>query len=331
MAEAVDVGRVRVDVLAQGVRVLEQHAKRLGLVGELERAQRREHRADLAARPGGLVRGLVGGAGADDAEGRRTMNSIKLIPRWLQRLFAHFSSYATEPSRGTLSRSVQQRPRAVTHQPLSCLAVQRSKAHARVQRTPCSLLTTALPSCASLPAGRRRTTAAALCHARRDTRISRGSAPPCGTHPEDPSSRGARCCRDSPPDQPGAPRHPAHAFANRRDHARQLCRRRRLDEVKPCRPPGSVACSRRRSRDACHVRRGSYLAENLELACNAYERSCETSRARRSDSAVAGHSGADLMVPTGRWRGIQPAGRFRVARAKRGVAGGCAPGRLASV
>jgi hypothetical protein len=42
VAEAVDVGRVRVDVLPERVRVLDEEAQRLGVVGRLQRAGRDE-------------------------------------------------------------------------------------------------------------------------------------------------------------------------------------------------------------------------------------------------------------------------------------------------
>jgi hypothetical protein len=62
VAEAVDFGGVGVDVLAQRVRVLEEQAERLGVVGRLEGARRTEQAADTLAT--GLA-GLSGGAGAE--------------------------------------------------------------------------------------------------------------------------------------------------------------------------------------------------------------------------------------------------------------------------
>jgi hypothetical protein len=56
VAEAIDVRGVGVDVLAQGVRVLEQQAERFGIVGGLQGAERGEHGADLAPGARGLVR-----------------------------------------------------------------------------------------------------------------------------------------------------------------------------------------------------------------------------------------------------------------------------------
>jgi len=48
--EAVDVGGVGVDVLAQGVRVLDDEAERLGVVGRDERARGGERRREILAR-----------------------------------------------------------------------------------------------------------------------------------------------------------------------------------------------------------------------------------------------------------------------------------------
>ena len=63
MAEAIDVRRVRVDVLAERVRVLEEEAERFGVVRRLERAGDAEERADALA-AGGARR--IGDAGAED-------------------------------------------------------------------------------------------------------------------------------------------------------------------------------------------------------------------------------------------------------------------------